>query len=304
MTKRNKSQPSIAFLVIAHNHFDQLALFTRQLLRYSGSHVYLHIRKGVNIPKDVLPKSPRMHIIDERVAIEWGDITLVEAVINLMKNAANSPISFDYISLHSGTDLAIKPVRDYIKHLEFSRSEAFIECNKMPIQGWGRGGGLERIALRYPAIYRARVGRFHPYRLSRIAYQKLYQKNIISGKQLPKNRTFYGGSLWFTISGSLLRETLQFIDKNPRYTKLFSASLLSDEIYFNTIFVALSRNKNIVTNNNLRFINWSNIAKSESGSPKVLDINDLYQLTHCDAFFARKFDDTFDKKIIDIMGKN
>lgn len=297
--KNTNNQPKIAFLITAYNNFDQLNIFINQLLEYSESYIYLHIDKKVDLDIDIIIENRRVVVIPDRIEVNWGDSSQVDSIIKLFKYVDGCKINFDYVSLHSGADLAIKPIHELAAYLEKSGQDAWLDCNPLPIPGWGHGGGIERIKLHYPRLLRQKVPGRHPIRYIRSIYQRLFEAGIIKGKELPGDIQFYGGTDWFTISADLMHKTLEYLSSNDTFNKIFYDSLVGSEIFFNTLFLMIGDRDKIAINNNLRLIDWTVEDISEIGSPKTLTIDDLPKIKSSKAFFARKLNINKDAKIVD-----
>lgn len=75
-------------------------------------------------------------------------------MIHLLLDEAYRFGEYDYYSLHSGVDMLIKPVNDLVEYLSKTRKYGYYDCSKLPAKNWGHGGGVERISLKYPQIFR------------------------------------------------------------------------------------------------------------------------------------------------------
>ena len=291
-------QTKIAFLIMAHNNPQLLNLFLKQILQYADAEVFLHIdKKGVAIIPDILTHD-RVHILDEHIWGKWGDYSQIAMADKLIR-AAKDYANFDYYSLHSGCDLAIRPITEFAEYLKCEKKYYYCDCNPLPAKNWGHGGGLERILLYYPEWLRQRFSEKHPLRYVRSLYQRMYELGIIKGKVIPQEYLFYGGGQWFTISRECVTDYLSFIDNNPSYDAIFRKAMNSDEIYFNTIF-NMTKGDRIAENHNiLRFIDWKNRGqKNAPGSPNLMSMSFLDEIEASGMFFALKFDFNADRSVI------
>lgn len=289
----------IAFLIMAHNNVAQLNLFLKQILEYEYADVFIHVdAKGISIVPHIL-KSPRIHILKDHIDGNWGDYSLIE-MTNKLLCASKSYAEFDYYTLHSGSDLAIKPVRDFALYLNQTHQYFYCFLNKLPAKNWGHGGGLERLVLWYPELFRKRYQPYHPIRYIRSIYQRLYEYGIIKGKKLPSEYSFYGGAQWFTISRQCLEDYDNFIEQHSDYDSIFRTALIPDEIYFNSVFEMTRNGREAETHNILMYINWEKRGQNKhAGAPNICTMNYLEEIEKSNAFFARKFDKEIDSSIID-----
>ena len=103
-----------AWMIIAHNNFPILEKQLR-FLDSENADVFLHIDAKV---KDFdfdrfrsIPKKSAVTFV-ERHSISWGDFSMVEAELSLLKAAMQG--DYDYFHLLSGVDVPIK-TREYIE---------------------------------------------------------------------------------------------------------------------------------------------------------------------------------------------
>lgn len=100
-----------AFLIIAHNKFDQLQLLL-DLLDDKRNDIYVHIDKKVRCFPHLYTKFAGLNILKNRIDVRWGDVSQIETEILLFETALRNG---DYNCFHliSGVDLPIKS-NDYI----------------------------------------------------------------------------------------------------------------------------------------------------------------------------------------------
>lgn len=292
-------QPKIAFLLMVHENPEQINLFLRQLLAYEHSEIYIHVDLMRNHIKSELLTDNRIHILEQSIHGKWGDYAQIE-MIDLLLRYSYSQGPHDYYSLHSGCDLAIRPVKEYAAYLTQMKRYAYYYGPKLPRKDWGHGGGLERLALTYPPVLRKKYPYKHPMRYLRALYQTAYEHGILKGKPLPEKYQFCGGSEWFTISEEAVVDYVNFLEQHPDYDALFQDALAGDEIYHLSIFHMMKKDRLVENENNLRYIDWS-IRNSNpyAGSPSICEMEFVHEIEESGAFFARKFDSRVDKEIIE-----
>lgn len=287
----------VAFLVTAYKDVAQLNVLTGQLLVNPNVSVYIHIDKKAEFKKDDVMENPRLKVIDTRISVDWGDMSQALSIFALFRESMMD-VDVDYVSLHSEADLAVRPINEFIDFLSQRHASGYMDANQLPAKDWGHGGGLEKIALKYPKIFRKKVSKNHPIRYIRSIYQIAYEKNIIKGVRLPSDITFFGGSDWFTISRSIIERSLSYIDDNPGYMELNKNSLIGNEIIFATLFNIVKRDESIIMDNNLRYIDWSHDNRKESGAPKTLESSDTPLIEESRKYFARKFSNNHDIEVV------
>ncbi len=291
-------QPKIAFLLMIHENPEQVNYFLKQLLSYDYSEIYIHVDMKQQHIKSQLLTHNRIHILEKSIHGKWGDYAQIEMIDMLLRYAYQHG-HHDYYSLHSGSDLAIRPVREYADYLAKMQRYAFYYAPKLPRKDWGHGGGLERLSLYYPPAFRKKYPLRHPMRYLRAFYQLAYEHGIIKGKPLPEEYEFSGGSEWFTVSENAVADYVSFIDNHSDYDILFKDALGGDEIYYSSIFEMMKKERIVESENNLRFIDWTiREGAYYAGSPSVCTMSFLSEIEESGAFFARKFDSRVDDAII------
>lgn len=291
-------QTRIAFILIVHNNPEQVNLFIKQLLLYQNSFVYIHVdAKYLDIIPDLLADE-RILIAPEHFDIKWGDYTQIQ-VNNYMMKFASQQRFHDYYSLHSGADLLIRPIVELIDYLENTWRYAYCDCCQLP-SGWQYGGGLGRIALKWPKCFRKRLNRHSPMRYLRSIYGKCYGAGIISGKRLPDKYLYYGGADWFTVRNDCVRNILDFSNTENEFEELFVDSLSGAEIYYVSIIQMTKGNYQVEDKNMLRYVDWKNRGQVRSvGAPNTCTMDFIDEINNSGAFFARKFDKKIDSAIVD-----
>lgn len=122
---------------------------------------------------------------------------------------------------------------------------------------------------------------------------KVYKRRFFRGLKP------YGGSQWWMITFASAKFIVDFVKKNPRIIKFFKRTILSDEMFFQTL-VLNSPNASNVINNNYRLIIWP-----ESGPhPYIFTKEDFDLIKESNKLFARKFDSIVNKEIFDLIDQN
>ena len=98
----------IAYLIVAHNHFDILEK-TICFLDSNNADFFIHLdRKSKGIDSErlkTLPNLSRVHVIPS-INIQWGGYSQVECTLSLLKEAFQN--KYDFYYLLSGVDFPIK----------------------------------------------------------------------------------------------------------------------------------------------------------------------------------------------------
>lgn len=289
--------PNIAFLIVAHADPEQLNLFIGQLLTYQHCDVYVHTDAKNPGMVQSIEKSDRVFILPKHYDVRWGDYSQI-TVNNYLLSYAAAHGKYDYYSLHSGADLAIRPLHEFAAYLQSTAHYAYYEAVKLPTS-WQYGGGFGRVALHWPRCFRQRLARHSPLRYARSLYGRMYGCGILKGRKLPAQYTLYGGADWFTISHDCVTDVLRFVEQHKGFDRLFLHSLSGAEIYYVTLFEMLKGARSVQSDNMLRYVDWQDRGQRlPVGAPNYCAMSFLHDIQASGRFFARKFDANHDSEII------
>jgi hypothetical protein len=282
----------LAYLILAHNNFEQLTLLINQLTHPDVS-FFIHIDSKVddsvvqNLVESI--SNENTHFLEYRVKINWGGFSIFKAIHDLITKAIGHN-KYDYLSLISGQDFPIKSNKKIIDDLSYNLGKEFISYHPLPYKNWAGNGGLDRIN--------------YFWLIDDLGWQNahVFATNQFLGKatrQFPRGLAPYGGSMWFTITTECATYITHYLSNNPDVLVYFRYVMIPDELIIPTL-VLNSKFKDKVINDNLRYADWSTGAPH----PKTLTVSDLPNLIASSAHIARKFDDTIDKKIISKVIEN
>lgn len=287
-----------AYLIMAHNNFNQLKLLL-ELLDSPDNDIFLHIDKKANdfCLQDCMENIKYSNVSKiESISVNWGGFSIVECEMNLIKAAINN--HYDYYHLLSGQDLPLHSQEEFKNFLSENSGKEFVHfANKQEIE---RCRVVERI--QYYHWFQEKIK-------SKNKTQRQFfilLKNITIGiqrlfhikRKIDKEIQF--GSQWFSITHAFADYLVKHeceINSMFRYSRcadeLFIQTTLYNSPYYNNVF-DLSREK--VFEGCLRLIDFER--GNGKGSPYVYTFNDKDILDSSKCFFARKFDIQIDSKIV------
>jgi len=289
----------IAFVLSVFDNPKQANYFIQQAISYIGSTVFVHVdAKKQEIGEQII-KDKNVIVLPKHYDVSWAEYSQIE-MYNYLFSSVLEYGQFDYISLNSGNDLFIRPVKEFIDYLDNTRLYAYYNCEPMPKSYWQFRGGYGRIALWWPKCMLRRLPDHHPMRYLRTLYGQLYHHHLIPGRKLPDNIRFIGGNDWFTISQDCLTDMMGYINSHKEWNKIFYHSYIGTEIYYVTLFEMLKGDRPVCDKNNLRFVDWKPRGqKKNTGSPNILTMECLQDIIDSKRFFGRKFDCRKDQEIVD-----
>lgn len=288
-----------AYLIMAHNNFEQLAYLVSLLDDYRND-IYIHIDKKSNFPeldKDkISSKSNNSKVIfTERENIYWGGVSQMKAEMILFKSANKE--QYEFYHLISGLDLPLKS-QDYI-HNFFSENSGKIFLTMMTLDGDKENIDrykyyhlLERFTPRtIPGI--VGKGLFKVYRKSEVLLQKIlgidrYKKNSVQAIKYAQ---------WV----SLPNYVVDLLVKEEDYlNRVFKYSFLCDEVFIAHLLQKHDLLKNLYSDEvsydrkedfqgNLRYINWWD-GNPYTWTDSEKDKLELAEASKKGYIFSRKFD--------------
>jgi hypothetical protein len=295
------------YLILAHKKPEQLLRLVNSL-DSEKSYFYLHI----DLKTDIAPflsilKKPNVHFIESRVDCIWGDFSIVQATINLMKRALHDHSNGVCILL-SGDDYPIKSQKGIQDFFSSHSNHAFID--------------LKEAGAVWPEFYK-RV-EYYRFNLSskrgdavmvrginlqsikhllwrRITFSQFLKAGFVKRK-LSLNLKYYGGSQWLAINIPILQNVMDFIENN--YSDLynfFKSSYVPDEFFFHSIIKHIHEKENSFSLlPSVTYVNWS---KPNVPLPVIFEKDDVEELLAQPEgkLFARKFDIDVDCEVLDQM---
>lgn len=269
----------VAYCILCHRNTNILQ-FLVEILGVNND-VYMHIDKKADI--NDFSEYAGVNFINDREDIRWGAFSMVKATLKLLEATCIKP--YDYIFLISGDDLPLKSDEHIKNFLAKHHGKEFIGVTKDI-----------NVDERLKYIHAEGLYTKNKSLLNKLIYKlKLLKKNPYFNT-LPK---LYKGSQWFTITSDLRDYILQYVGKNEEYARAFEHSMISDEVFFQTIVCNNEKFKGRIygINDNMhdtrmamRYMDWTN-------GLKVLDEADYAEMKASGCLFAREMSENIDVRI-------
>ncbi len=288
-------QKKHAYLIMAHNKFDMLChLLT--LLDDERNDIYLHIDlKAQNIPYDEIKKSVEKSSLTfiKRINTVWGDYTLVECEMELLK-AAVSNGNYGYLHLISGLDLPVKSQDEIHNFFDNNKGKEFLDIEVE------ENDRHTRARCRYYWLFQHYNGRHTKNSVLRlleglnVRIQRTFKVN-----RIPEQIEVKKGTEWFSITGDLAKYIVSYEDVIKKH---FKYTFCADEVFLQTIVYNSDFKSNLYKPQDnepasRRLIDWNR------GNPYVFRIEDIDMINNSNCLFARKFDNEVDTDIINEIDK-
>lgn len=291
-----------AFLIIAHNNWWQLEQLMRQL-DHPDNYLFIHIDKKSKDFRQYRFAGVLKHsevVFYQEYEVFWGGYSQVQTEMLLFKEAAS--IGFDYYHIMSGGDLLLKPMSEFHRFFEENKGKEFIEYDDHQLKSdpeISRRTRLYHYLQNYRRRYKVRLfNEFFTF-CERVSLVLQILCRVNRTKDLDWEIKY--GSNWVSITDDLVAELIRQQDK---IEKVFSHTNSGDELFVQTVAWNCGFKDRIYTVNdygytdNKRLVDWM---RGSNGNPYTFRRDDLKFLRCSDALIARKFSETVDREIIEII---
>lgn len=269
----------IAYLVLVHRYPKQFKrLFTAI---YHAENCYVvHVDKRSHPAlkaemKNFLAVFPNTILLESKNAL-WGGYSLVDAELRGIKTLLQMSAKWEFFINLSGQDFPLKSQAQIKKFLKKNPGIDFLKV-------------LNQRELR-PTT----VSRFENYC---IEWGDRIVRTTFKWKFLT-DATPYIGNQWMILT----RKFCEFLNTNPEvepFKKFYRHTFIADEGFFQTVIMNTSYKPNIV-NDDMQAIDWIPEGTIKL-RPRTFTFRDAKFLLGSKQLFARKFDETVDQKILDVL---
>jgi hypothetical protein len=306
----------IVYLILAHDNPSQLK---KLVLALNGPSVYFYIHVDGKVDQTPFQQNFKDYnnVIfvshTNRLSISWGDNSTVKCTLNLLHLVIKNEHK-GYCILLSNSDYPIKSNYEIRQYFDFNYGNSFISMTELQ---------------KYTVTYTQRL-MYYKFDLSNnrkdfVLIPSIWNKSFYSLKSLlsilrilKRNQavkllklvfkrkssitiTPFWGSQWWALPVEVVNEILLFCKSNQNYIDFHDDTLLSDEIFFQTILYHLHKEGKINTIFDVRCTYMK--FEDDNSSPEILlssDFEDILKLPKR-FLFARKFDSKLDSQILDLI---
>ena len=293
----------LACIVMAHRQPRQLARLL-STLRHPRVRVYLHLDRRA--PIDSFSRALAEAGVDDAVLLPrhptpWGSPQLVDATLDGFSRGLEDGCG--YFVLISGQDFPLRPIGEIVEFFESAGSTSYIEYFPLPDPRWRLEGRDRTDFYTYTFFGRRETciprGEDTSY-LSpkgKLLNEMLRARSIFKpDRRTPDYVRPYAGSQWWNLSREAVEYVLGFVDRHPDFRRYHEHTLLTEEIFFQSVVVGSGfEGREDLVNDNLRFLRWP-VGQSH---PSVLGVDDLPEMLAGGKLFARKFDPEVDAEVLD-----
>lgn len=277
----------IAYLVMTHQNPRLLRRVTEKLSS-EDSAFFIHVDAKSDLAEFSGIACSNVHFVEKRVPVYWGEFSVVDAVLRLLRQATTGPTEYDYVVLLSGSDYPLWS-RDYIScFLRENRGTEFMSIVRMPCESAGQPlSKINRIWIQSNKPVRRLVMRA----LAKLGLARRDYRRFL-GDLEP-----YAGDMWWALTADACRYILDFVERNQSVRKYFETTPAPDEMFFHTILGNSPYASRL--RRNLVYTDWSAGGSHPAlidekhisffAAHKKVSVNSVFGPG--EALFARKFSD-------------
>ncbi|MFD2743232.1 MULTISPECIES: beta-1,6-N-acetylglucosaminyltransferase [Sphingobacterium] len=278
-----------AYLIIAHQEFDVLALLI-EALDDERNTIFIHFDKKASTIPNLVCRYAKLILLKNRIDVRWGDVSQIKVELSLFNTAFNHD-EYAYYHLMSGVDMPLKS-QDYIhEFFESHLGTEFIGFTSGDISK-----ELERKVKRYH-FFSKHFGKKKGFIqfVKRVLRASFMQLQIALNLYRSKNIELKKGTNWVSVTHNFVGYLLT---QEHHVLKIYKHTFCADEIYKQTLCWHSAFRKHIYDiddegRGSLRLIGW------ENGHINDFSNKDYEKLIHSPLLFARKFN----SKNLDIVQK-
>ncbi|MCO5934670.1 beta-1,6-N-acetylglucosaminyltransferase [Mucilaginibacter sp. RB4R14] len=285
-----------AYIIIAHKAPAQLhRLISR--LNDGKSEFFIHIDKKADLKQfdNLNDFGNSLHFL-ERFDSKWGSLGAIQPFLSGLIAIKDSETEFDRIMLLSGQDYPIKSNDEIDEFFVSSPYSVFI--NYFPIPNYERWPGSDRGGL-------YRVDKYY----FGLEWYELFSSrflNLVSAyvpflrREIPNGMKPFTGQTWWNLDTYALNYILNYVAQHPEYLHFHKNTFVADEVFVQMIIGNSTDERllNSIENSEKRFTIWEKVSNPH---PVILKVTDFMAIASSDDLFARKFDETVDSEILDLI---
>lgn len=310
-----------AVLIMGHKNAAQLKRLIGQCLS-PETIVFLHLDATASVTEEERAslKQPNVYFTETSIHGELDKRSLVDIVMLLVKRAYDVEkergIQFRYFLLLSGQDYLIKPIEYINRELANHYPKPYLDCTPIAKRNWVSNKfsscrfwvayelavlktfahhAFWRRLLRVPAFLARKVLAL----LRKTDYHKLTKTYGV---------TLYGGSAWWILPDVAVRYIVQEYEKEEPYVACILNAFTPEETFFQIMTMRSPVAEQVEVNppdmvaqNCKTLAFFSKPGQPFTGHPYIYTKAEYELLKQSDRWIARKFDETVDSEILDLL---
>ena len=284
----------IAILILCHKNPKQINLLLDKL-NHQDIDCYIHIDKKADFANKITKRSNIVLLPDEkRVSVEWAQISMVTATINLVEEAHRHG-KYDYYWLISGQDWPLRSADKIVKFFEEHNGTNFVQYWNSKNHGSHQQNNLDkRNQIYFPIKLIGRKPWQKIIKRGWVEFTGGYNRTwkIFERKQL--GIEFYFGSQWWALNRKTVDWLVGYLHEHKEYYEFYRNSVCPDDSFFQTL-VMMSP----YADDKTEYLTYLQFPKG-ANSPDILKACDLPKAKESKYLVMRKVDMNVDDSFLQI----
>lgn len=276
----------IAILIQCHKNPKQINLLLERL-NHPDIDCYLHIDKKADFADKIIHRENVFVLPDEqRVSVEWAQISQVTATLNLLNTAVTGIRGgYDYYWLISGQDWPLRSADEIVKFFEKHSGVNFIQYWDSKNHGNHKQNNLDkRNQIYFPIKF---IGPKPWQKIIKRGWVELtggYNRTwkIFERKQLGVD--FYFGSQWWALTGETVEWIINYLGQHEDYYIFYKNTVCPDESFFQTLVM-----RSPYADKKTDYLTYLHFSEG-ANSPDILRASDFPQAKESGCLVMRKVD--------------
>ena len=296
---------AVCWFIQSHRDPEQILRLVRTLRHASSGPIVLrHDDDALALDTTAFELIPDLHLLPASGRQLRGTFSCqVQPYLDLIAWLEEHQVAYDWLINLTAQDYPVTPVRRIEAFLEQSKADGFVRWWDVlqPESPWSRRKARARYWHRFrrwpdgsERLLRAlrwitRITPFHFY----LDYGPLVGVRLLRTPYTGGLRCL-GGRSWWTLRRSAVLYLQEFLAARPDVERHYRGTVAPEESLLQTVLVGSRRFA--LVNDDLRYVDYSAAVR---GSPRTLSTADLPLLASGNYHFARKFDLTSDRTVLD-----
>ncbi|WP_405370090.1 beta-1,6-N-acetylglucosaminyltransferase [Nonlabens sp. Asnod2-A12] len=286
----------LAYAVMAHDDPIHLNKIINALNYNADFYIHIDLKSDIKSFHDLIDRE-NVFFIKDRVSVAWAGITMVDALMNLIKDVLKSGNDYSHVVFKTGTCYPIKNVQNIYRELTSNPEKEYINFidmkdspehySKLVYQKWFR-----EPLFNYQGKFLKTIDRGLRFLLNQLKLKNYWNEEIVP----------YTGHTWCAITMNCCEYIYNYHENNPWFREMNKFTMAADEHYFHTIignskFKDFSQGKSEYKGRGL--YQYTSIYLIDKSLTKWYDLNDWEEISNSDKFFVRKISSKTGSSLID-----
>lgn len=313
------------FMIMCHKNASQVLRLVRKCIS-EQSDVVVHA--DVFMPdeeffqlKEFAHANPQFFLTENRLHGELDRDSLIHISMEMIRTAMSFQqkrnVHYQYFCLLSGQDYLIKPISYINNELAEHYPKPYIDCNPYHKDSWMYkklrwNTFTNKVRLKIDSVFNNKHR--NPVRVALMVLllflTRLMHPVLPSIYHQIKNQgvRVYGGSAWWILPDLAINYIYNEYEKSGKLVRLILQAITPEELFFQIMAMQSPVShlvevtpKNAVGQNCKTWAYFYDDDKPPVSHPYTFTVNEYRKLIKSDCWIARKFDETVDSKIFDML---